>query len=65
MSLNVGQDHLGEDVCAQIRAQEISFRKQTPLWATPRAKERGAINIEFRLSETACGDQPTRVGHLL
>ena len=56
MLLNVGRGHLGEDVCTQIGARRISSHERTPLWATPRACERGAINIEFRLSETACGD---------
>lgn len=47
------------------QSSSFSSHKQTSLWATPRACERGTIDIEFRLSETARGDYPTRVGHLL
>ena len=63
MLLNVGQGHLGEEY--SDRSESFLAQKRTPLWATPRARERGTIDIEFRLSETACGDYPTRVGHLL
>ena len=47
------------------RSSLFLAQKHTPLWATPRARERGTIDIEFRLSETACGDCSTWVRHLL